>query len=208
MRLKASMSQDELYATLISRADAAGLADRRRDLVAELRGHVVEIGCGTGAMFPHYHGVDRVTAIEPDPEFIKRARVAARTADVPIDVIDGKGEDTHIADHSVDAVVVALVLCTVSNVDSVVNEIVRIVKPGGEVRLLEHVRSEKAIAGALMHAVNPLWYVLNGQGCRLNRNPIAALEKAGLQIERVERFQLWSAGLPAFPFRLIYARAA
>ncbi len=205
--LKAKVSQDELYATVIGRADAAGLAERRRALVEGLRGHVAEIGCGTGAMFPHYHGVDRVTAVEPDPEFTKHARSAAQAARVPIEVIDGNGEEMRLADHSVDAVVVALVLCSVPRMEPIISEIVRIVKPGGEVRLLEHVRSEKAVAGALMHAVNPLWYVINGQGCRMNRNPIPALETSGIVIERVEPFQIWSAGLPAFPFRLIYASA-
>ena len=55
-----------------------------------------------------------------------------------------------------------------------------------------------------MNAVNPLWLRVNGQGCRLNRDPLPALERAGLSIERVEPFQIWSAGIPAFPMRLIY----
>ncbi len=208
LRLKSKLSQDELYATLMARADAAGLGEKRHALVEGLRGHIAEIGSGTGAMFPHYgDGVVRVTAIEPDAEFSKHARVAAQNAALPIDVIDGVGEDTRLADHSVDAVVVALVLCSVSSVDAVVNEIMRIVKPGGEVRLLEHVRSEKRVAGVAMDVFNPVWLKLNGQGCRLNRDPMPTLEKAGLVIERVEPFQLWSAGLPAFPMRLIYARA-
>jgi SAM-dependent methyltransferase len=207
LRLKSKLPQDELYATLMSRADAAGLGDRRRALVSGLAGHVAEIGCGTGAMFVHYRDVDRVTAVEPDPEFIKHAREAAKTATVPIDVIDGVGEAMRLQDHSVDAVVVALVLCSVASVDAVLREIIRIVKPGGEIRLLEHVRSKKPVAGLMMDAVNPLWVKLNGQGCRLNRDPLPALERAGLSIEHVEPFQVWSAGLPAFPMRLIYARA-
>jgi SAM-dependent methyltransferase len=208
LRLKAKLSQDELYATLMARCDAAGLGDRRRALVEGLHGHVAEIGCGTGSMFPHYgKGVERVTAVEPDAEFSRHARAAAHEAAVPIDVIDGVGEDTRLADHSVDAVVLALVLCSVGSVDAIANEIVRIVKPGGEVRLLEHVRSEKRVAGVAMDIANPIWLKLNGQGCRLNRDPLPALEKAGLVIERVEPFQVWSAGLPAFPMRLIFARA-
>jgi SAM-dependent methyltransferase len=81
LALKRRVPQHELYDTLIARADAAGLAGRRADLVEGLRGNVVEIGCGTGAMFAHYRDVT-VTAIEPDEEFAARARVAARSASI------------------------------------------------------------------------------------------------------------------------------
>lgn len=206
LALKRKLPQAELYAELIRRADEAGLAAKRRELVAHLRGHVVEIGCGAGAMFPHYRDVERVTAIEPDPAFAALARGAAAGASVRIDVNEAGGEAIPLEDATADAAVVALVLCSVPSVDDVVREIARVVKPGGEVRLLEHVRSPRLIAGALMHAINPIWLGLNGQGCRMNRNPLPALERAGLHVERVEPFQVWSAGIPAFPMRLIHAR--
>jgi hypothetical protein len=57
-----------------------------------------------------------------------------------------------------------------------------------------------------MDAVNPLWLRVNGQGCRLNRDPVPDLEEAGIEIERVVPFQIWSAGIPAFPMRLMFAR--
>jgi SAM-dependent methyltransferase len=203
--LKRRLPQEELYATLIARADAAGLADKRRALVDGVRGHVLEIGCGTGAMFAHYRdGVTKVTAIEPDPAFAALARKAP--SHVPIDVIEAGGEAIPLPDASVDTTVVALVLCSVPSVEAVCREIARVTKPGGEVRLLEHVRSERRVAGALMHAVNPLWLAINGQGCRLNRDPLPDLEAAGISVDRIEPFQIWSAGLPAFPMRLIYAR--
>jgi hypothetical protein len=85
-------------------------------------------------------------------------------------------------------------------------EVARVVKPGGAVRLIEHVRSDQRVAGALMRAVDPLWCWINGQGCHLDRDPVPALERAGLQIESIKKFQIWSAGLPAFPMRAIHAR--
>jgi len=206
LALKRKLPQDELYATLIARADAAGLGERRAALVDGLTGHVLEIGCGTGAMFEHYRGVARVTAIEPDPAFAARARTAAAAARVPIDVLEASGDKLPLADASVDAAVIALVLCSVPSVDDVCREIARVVRPGGEVRLIEHVKSERKLAGALMTAFNPLWLKLNGQGCRMNRDPLPSLERAGLVVERALPFQIWSAGLPAFPMRLIYAR--
>lgn len=208
LALKRRVSQDELYATLIGRADEAGLADKRRAIVEGLRGHVVEIGCGTGAMFAHYEGIDRVTAIEPDAAFAARAREAARAARVPIEVLEASGEAIPLADGSVDAAVVALVLCSVPSVPVLCAEIARVVRPGGEVRLIEHVCSPRPVAGLLMRAVNPLWLWVNGQGCHLDRNPLPELERAGLHVERIEPFQIWSAGLPAFPMRAIFARRA
>jgi ubiquinone/menaquinone biosynthesis C-methylase UbiE len=205
LALKRRVTQDELYATLIARADAAGLAERRRALVAGLRGQVLEVGCGTGAMFAHYADVEHVTAIEPDPAFAVRATIAAMETRVPIEVIEGTGEALPLADASIDAAVLALVLCSVPSVDDVCRELARVVKPGGALRLIEHVRSEKRIAGALMHAVNPLWLKVNGQGCRLDRDPLPSIERAGFRIERVDPFQIWSAGIPAFPMRLISA---
>jgi SAM-dependent methyltransferase len=206
LALKRRLPQDELYATLIARADEAGLAARRDELVAGLHGHVAEIGCGTGAMFTHYRNVEHVTAMEPDAAFAARARDAAQDALVPITVVEAIGEAIPLDDASVDAAVVALVLCSVQSVESVCSEIARVVRPGGEVRLLEHVRSPKRLRGLLMDAVNPLWLRLNGQGCRLNRDPVPDLEDAGIEIERVVPFQIWSAGIPAFPMRLMFAR--
>lgn len=202
--LKRRLPQEELYATLIARADAAGLADKRRALVEGVRGHVLEIGCGTGAMFAHYRdGVTKVTAIEPDAAFSALARKAPSR--VPIDVLEAGGEAIPLPDASVDTTVIALVLCSVPSVEAVCREIARVTKPSGEVRLLEHVRSERRVAGALMHAANPLWLAINGQGCRMNRDPLPALEAAGISVDRIEPFQIWSAGIPAFPMRLIYA---
>jgi SAM-dependent methyltransferase len=206
LALKRRLPQDELYATLIARADAAGLAARRAQLVQGLRGHVLELGCGTGAMFPYYRDVDRVTAIEPDAAFAAHARTAASTTRVPIDVLEASGDSIPLADASVDAIVVALVLCSVDSVERVCRELARVSRPGGTLRLIEHVRSPRRVTGALMGLVNPLCLRVNGQGCRLNRDPLPSLEQAGFTIDHVEPFQIWSAGIPAFPMRLIQAR--
>jgi SAM-dependent methyltransferase len=202
LALKRKLPRDELYATLIERADRAGLAERRRALVADLRGKVVEIGCGTGAMFPYYEGAE-VIGIELDPAFAAKGRDAARGKS--IEVLEGSGEAIPLADASVDAAVLALVLCSVPEVDRVCREVARVVEPGGQVRLIEHVRSERRVAGLLMRAVDPVWLRLNGQGCHLDRDPLPALDRAGIRIESIEAFQIWSAGIPAFPMRLIKA---
>nr|HEX4313943.1 methyltransferase domain-containing protein [Kofleriaceae bacterium] len=203
LALKVRSSQDELYSTIADRMDDAGMADRRRELVADLRGDIVEIGCGTGHQFRHYAPGVRVRAVEPDPAFAARARAGAPAG---FEVVEARGEQLPFADASADAAVVALVLCSVDAPDAVCAEIARVVRPGGAVRLIEHVVSPKRVAGALMHAVDPIWLRLNGQGCHMDRDPFPALERARFAIERVEPFQVWAPGVPAFPWRAIYAR--
>src|SRR5258708_18964392 len=68
------LSPAELYDDVLGAADRAGLADQRSALVSDLRGEILEIGAGTGAMFPHYGAKAHVTAIEPDKDFLERAR--------------------------------------------------------------------------------------------------------------------------------------
>jgi SAM-dependent methyltransferase len=205
LKLKLTIPQDALYATLIARADLAGLAAERDALVGDLRGHVVEIGAGTGSMFASYRGDTRVTALEPAPDFAARARDCAAAHGRRIDVIDGLAEALPLAEASADAAVACLVLCSVADADAACRELARVVRPGGAIRLIEHVRSPRRVAGALMALADPLWHALNGQGCHMHRDPLPALARAGLRVDETTPFQIWSAGLPAFPMRRIHA---
>jgi len=200
LAMSRSLPQDALYAHLIGLADAQGLAERRRRLATDLRGTVLEIGCGTGAMRPYFDGCE-VIGLEPDAAFAARARGYSKVLAASADAIP-------LPDASVDAAVSALVMCSVPSADTAAKELARVVRPGGEVRLLEHVRSEGRVTGMLMDVANPLWLVANRQGCRMNRDPMPALAAAGLVVDRVEPFQLFTTGLPAFPMRMIFARRA
>lgn len=205
LRLKARLPQHELYETLMDRADAAGLAARRARLVADLDGDVVELGSGTGRMFPHYPAGARVVAIEPDPQFAQLAEEPRRRAAATIAGCVASGEALPFADARFDAAVVALVLCSVGSPATMLGEIRRVLRPGGQLRLIEHVRSERAVAGWLMDRVDGAWLRLNAQGCHLNRDPLPAIAAAGFRIDEVEPFQVFSSGLPAFPMRAIRA---
>jgi SAM-dependent methyltransferase len=207
LRLKATLPQADLYRQLIDRADRSGLADRRRALVADLRGDVVEIGSGTGARIGYYAPGVRVAAIEPDTAFATLAEAPARAAAATVTLHEGTGEELPFPAARFDAAVLALVLCSVPSVPDVLAEIRRVLRPGGALRLLEHVRSDKRIAGWLMDRVDGVWLALNQQGCHLNRDPLPAIAAAGFEVTRAEPFQLWSAGLPAFPMRVIHAVA-
>ena len=208
LRLKRRLSQADLYDQLCGAGEAAGMAEWRARLVADLAGDVLEVGSGTGLMFPHYGAGARVTAVEPDPAFAALAAPRAAASAAQITLVGGSAEELPGPPRSRDAAVVGLVLCSVRDPDSALGELARVLRPGAALRLIEHVRSPRRVAGALMRAVNPLWLALNAQGCNMHRDPLPLIRDAGFLVERVEPFQIFTPGIPAFPMRAIWARAA
>jgi ubiquinone/menaquinone biosynthesis C-methylase UbiE len=207
LALKRRVSQDELYETVMARADAAGLVEQRAALVRGLRGRVLEIGAGTGAMFPHYASEVTLVALEPDERFVTRARDRVATAKCTVEIVVGSALDLPFPAGSFDAIVSCLVLCSVDDPTKALAEIARVARPGASVRLLEHVRSPHAVAGALMSLFDPIWVALNGQGCHMDRNTEQTLASAGFVLDAVHAFQVFSPGIPAFPMRRIEARS-
>ncbi|MEH6382032.1 MAG: class I SAM-dependent methyltransferase, partial [Dietzia cercidiphylli] len=148
--------------------ERVGLARARRRLVDGLSGTVVEVGAGSGVTFQHYPPeVTRVVAIEPDPHLRAHARRDAARASVPVEVVDSVAEALPLADGEADAVVFGLVLCTVPDVPAALAEADRVLAPGGELRLLEHVRAAGRL-GRVADRITPVWSRLGG-GCRPNR---------------------------------------
>lgn len=208
LRLRRRLTQTELYDTLMQRCDEAGFAEERRRLVAGLSGRVVELGCGTGLMFQYYADSVKLLAIDTDQDFLVRAHKRAQSAAARIDVRHGSAEAIPAPDQSQDAVVVSLMLCSVDNIDNVLAEVRRVLKPEGKLVLIEHVRSSGVLAGPLMDLLDPVWLYLNRQGCHMNRRPIEKLLQSGFVIHEVVPFQIFAAGLPAFPMRRIWATVA
>ena len=195
-----------LYDPFLAKAERRGMSRRRAALLANARGEVLEIGAGTGLMFPHYGAGARVTALEPDAAFAALAapRVAAAAADITI--VPGTAEALPGPARSRDGAVVGLVLCSVPNPVAALGELARVLRPGAPLRLVEHVRSPNRVAGVLMRAANPLWLALNAQGCNMHRDPLPALREGGFELDEVTPFQVFSPGMPAFPMRRIHAR--
>jgi SAM-dependent methyltransferase len=208
LRLKRELPQAELYDRLCGAGDAAGMAEWRARLVGDLRGDLLEIGAGTGLMFPYYAAGARVTALEPDAAFASLAAPRAEASAASITILAGTAEALPGPSRSRDAAVVGLVLCSVADPGVALAELARVLRPGAPLRLIEHVRSPSAIAGVLMRAANPLWLALNAQGCNMHRDPLPAIRDAGFLVDRVEPFQIFTPGIPAFPMRAIWARAA
>lgn len=194
-----------VYNRIMDRLDENGVGPLRARIAGQLRGRVLEIGSGTGHMFGHYGAEAEVFALEPIYSFRQASREAARQARAKITVMHALAEALPFAAESFDAIVCCFVLCSVEDVAGTLAELRRVLRPSGQLWAAEHVRSEGAVAGLLMDAINPLWLAVNGQGCRLNRRSEASIREAGFAVQTVERYQIFSPGLPAFPGKLIVA---
>jgi len=205
MRLQKQHPRAEFVDLWSAKVDAQGYAEVRRELVGDLSGRVLEIGCGTGAMFEYYGDGVELDAIEPDQDFLTLAVAKAGKAAARVRATAGDGTSLTFPDGTFDAVVLGLVLCSVPSVEHVLAEAFRVLRGGGRLRALEHVRSEGAIAGFLMDAANPLWLRLNGQGCNWNRRPLSQIKAAGFWVDDVRAFQRFDTIAPAFPMQRIRA---
>ncbi|MFJ6661792.1 class I SAM-dependent methyltransferase [Streptomyces sp. NPDC091377] len=186
------------YLKLAPEADRRGGTAHRARLVAGLSGRVVEVGAGQGRNFPHYPDtVTEVVAVEPDDTLRSVAERAAVAAPVTVTVVSGEAARLPVGDGEADAVVVSLVLCSVTDVPGALAEITRVLRPGGELRFYEHVRSARRWAGLLEDAITPLWRRMAG-GCRPNRDTEAAVRAAGFTVTTLDRFGFSpSPGVPS-----------
>jgi ubiquinone/menaquinone biosynthesis C-methylase UbiE len=145
---------------------------------------VLEVGVGTGRNMPYYpDGVD-ITAIDLTPGMLERARVRAQELTKSIQLKLGDVQRLEYPDQTFDSVVATCVFCSVPNPVLGLQEIRRVLKPGGTVLLLEHMRSDNPAIGKLMDWLNPI--VVRMMGANINRRTVENVAKAGLRIERVE----------------------
>ncbi|MGD9891735.1 MAG: class I SAM-dependent methyltransferase [Dehalococcoidia bacterium] len=191
-----------IYGWASPKTDANGLAVYRRRLLAGLCGTVIEVGAGNGLNFAHYPPeVSRVLAVEPEPHLRTLAERAAAQAPVSVEVIDGDAERLPIGDATFDAAVASLMLCSVRDPAKALREMRRVVRPGGQLRVFEHVRADTPALGRVQRLLDAtIWPAACG-GCHLHRDTTAAIERAGFTIERLDRIHYPESGVswPASP---------
>nr|MBA2528825.1 class I SAM-dependent methyltransferase [Euzebyales bacterium] len=168
----------------LSRAiEERGAGEHRREVVAGLSGRVIEIGAGNGLNFAGYPaGVTEVVAVEPEPHLRAVARDAAASAPVAVALVDGVAQDLPYDDGEFDAGVASLVLCSVPDQRQALRELFRVIRPGGQLRFYEHVRSTDARLARLQRAADTVWPLFAG-GCRTSRDTVAAIRAAGFQLD-------------------------
>ena len=186
-----------LYDRIGAGYEAKVMGPRRGDLLADVRGVVLELGAGTGANVAHYPAGSQVLLTEPDRDMARRISKRPELARLDADIVEAPAEDLPVDDGSVDAVVATLVLCSVTDPAAALAEVRRVLRPGGRLLFLEHVRSDDPSVAKWQDRLVPLSRRLGG-GCHPNRDTVAAIRAAGFRTEellahpmrnRAERFQ-------------------
>lgn len=199
-----------VYPRISHAAERRGGAEHRKTLLEGLEGRVIEIGAGHGLNFPYYpQGVAEVLAVEPEPHLCALAQRASASALVSVEVRRGIAEALPAEDGEFDAAVVSLVLCSVADQSAALAEIVRVLRPAGELRFYEHVISNRPATARLQRALDATIYPPLAGGCHCARDTGAAIRQAGFEIEREDRIAFKPSPIvPAIPHLLGAAHVA
>ncbi|WP_255168564.1 class I SAM-dependent methyltransferase [Natrononativus amylolyticus] len=188
-----------LFAALYDRVmpERLLLRPHREYLARGLSGRVLDLGAGNGPMFPYVDPGLEYHAVEPDPHMRRRAREAAREAGLGVDLRDARAESLPYPDDSFDAVIAGMVFCTIADPDAALEEVARVLKPGGEVRFLEHVRADGWRATG-QDLLTPVWKRAGG-GCHPNRETVERfVGHEAFDLVELERVRV--GVFPAAPF--------
>ena len=173
-----------------------GMAARRGKLLAGAQGAVLEIGAGTGLNLAHYpaSGIDELVLTEPAEAMalhLEKRAVAHHGA--PVRVVRARAEELPFADGAFDVVVSTMVLCTVGDPERALAEIERVLKPGGRLAFMEHLRSDSPRWARWQDRFEAPWAAF-GNGCRCNQPTLDLIGASNLRLDGVERAH-WT-GMP------------
>jgi len=192
------------YDRLSRGSEDAGLRALRRDLLAGASGRVLEIGAGTGSNLGLYGAtIDGLVVTEPESPMLRRLQKAVHEHMPLAQVVQAPAEQLPFDDDTFDTVVSTLVLCGVDDQVRALQEARRVLRPGGRLLFLEHVRSDDPSLARLQDRLN--WLNRLVVQCHCNRQTLAAIEAEGFTVSRLERTELPKA--PAFVRPLIVGTA-
>lgn len=175
-----------IYDPVLVPFEVMGLSKWRDWVVHAARGNVLEIGVGTGANLPYYRDVKAVAAIDPDGASLRRAAAKTNGHGNSIILNQARAEELPFADESFDSVIGTLTFCTVANPELGLREAYRVLKKGGALRLVEHVRAPNRTLAWLQEVVTPGWKII-ADGCHLNRDTLSAVEHAGFHVRTAQK---------------------
>ncbi len=194
-----------MYDRMVARTEEAGLGAWRAALVGQASGDVLEIGGGTGANLPYYRAsVRSLTITEPEKPMARR--LEKRISDISADatLLRAPAEDLPFNDASFDVAVSTLVLCTVDDQPRALREVRRVLRPGGRLLFIEHVRADDPKLARMQDRM--LWLNTRvAHGCHCNRPTIDGIRSAGFEIQRLDRDTLKHA--PPFVRPLVIGAA-
>ena len=176
-----------IYDPLLWMGERAGMAGRRSALLSRATGRVLELGAGTGLNLPHYPDhLDELVLTEPSPPMIARLERRAKRSQVPTNVMVADAEQLPFEDDGFDTVVSTLVLCTVDDPKRTIEEIARVLRPGGRLLFLEHVRADTPMLARWQDRLHRPWHAF-AAGCNANRPTVDMLQDSPLRVAKVER---------------------
>jgi ubiquinone/menaquinone biosynthesis C-methylase UbiE len=167
-----------LYDLLCGAMERYGLGRWRRWLVGGARGLTLDLGCGTGRNLPLYPAGVHAIGLEPCRQTLERAR--RRAPGIPL--VQASAEALPFRDGALDTVVSGLVFCSVGDPPRALGEVRRVLRPGGRLRMIEHVRSTRPWKARWQNRIQPFWTWLTG-GCHPNRETERTVEACGFVIE-------------------------
>jgi len=192
------------YDRLSRGSEEAGVRELRHTLIADATGRVLEIGAGTGANLPHYNGsIESLVVTEPEAAMLRRLQRAAREHAPNAQVLRAPAEDIPFEDDSFDTVVSTLVLCGVDDQPRALREARRVLRPGGRLLFLEHVRADDPGLARFQDRMN--WLNRFVVGCDCNRPTLATIETEGFSVDRLDQTTMPKA--PKFVRPLIVGSA-
>lgn len=208
------MSLREHYDThilphLIDLVMRAPMATRERsELIPRAAGTVLEIGAGSGLNVPYYGAaVDKLYHLEPSGKLIDKARRRTRNAPFAVEFLGLDGEDIPLPRDSVDTVVCTWVLCSIPGVREALQEMYRVLRPGGALLFVEHGRAPDPNVALWQDRLTPPWSLCAG-GCRLNRRPDLLIQEAGFAVERLDQGYLEGPKILTYHYKGLARKAA
>jgi ubiquinone/menaquinone biosynthesis C-methylase UbiE len=178
-----------MYDRMSRSSEEAGVGEMRQRLLSDVSGDILELGAGTGMNLSHYdEGLASLVLTEPEPAMLRRLQPKALEEAPNAEVVQASAEDLPFEDASFDAVVSTLVLCGVEDQARALQEAKRVLRPGGRLLFIEHVRSDDPKLARFQDRMNRLNHFL--VGCDCNRQTLAAIEEQGFTVSKVEPTEL------------------
>ena len=179
-----------IYDRAMKSTEEAGMREIRRETLAAARGRTIDIGAGTGLNVELYpDSIAELVLAEPDEHMLGRLRPKVPGWGREVSVVQAPADRLPFDDDSFDTAAFTLVLCTVPDPKAALAETARVLKPGGRLLFVEHVRSEDPGLARWQDRLERPWRFL-GDGCHCNRDTVANIEASPFEIERVERGEL------------------
>ena len=177
------------YDRQLAKIEQAGLGELRQTLLADASGRVLEVGGGTGANLPFYGPhVESLTITEPEPSMLRRLEPRVREQSPDTKVLRAPAEDLPFEDNTFDVAVSTLVLCGVDNQARALGELRRVLRPGGQLIFIEHVRSDEPGLARWQDRLNGLIRLV--ACCDCNRRTLDSIQAEGFEVTAVEHTSL------------------